>query len=71
MRTKQDVLAVVCLLFPIIAAMGVLALARAPAGAVGQAPAVAPTWTQVGSAPMRGDYKAFWNVGGGDVVTSQ
>ena len=26
-----------------------------------------PTWAQVRSVPMRGDFKAFWNVGGGDV----
>jgi hypothetical protein len=29
---------------------------------------VIPTWAQVRSVPMRGDFRAFWNVGGGDVV---
>ena len=32
-----------------------------------QASPVLPTWAQVRSVPMRGDFKAFWNVGGGDV----
>ena len=27
-----------------------------------------PTWTQVRAVPMQGDWRIFWNVGGGDVA---
>ncbi len=49
-------------------AMWVLPAAAAdPPDVSGQANPVCPTWAQVRSVPMRGDFKAFWNVGGGDV----
>lgn len=31
-----------------------------------QSPPVLPTWAKVRSVPMHGDFRAFWNVGGGD-----
>jgi len=36
-------------------------------GAYEETLTAAPTWAQVRSVPMQGYWKAFWNVGGGDV----
>jgi hypothetical protein len=38
-----------------------------PPGVPPPASPALPTWAQVRSVPMHGDFKAFWNVGGGDV----
>ena len=67
MRTKRRILAVVALSLSVTATMGVAGLAADAPGAVGQSPGAAPTWAQVRSVPMQGNFKAFWNVGGGDV----
>lgn len=36
-------------------------------GGTSPAPPPAPAWTQVRAVALRGDWKVFWNVGGGDV----
>ena len=36
-------------------------------GILHQAPPRPPSWTQIRPVPMQGDWKVFWNVGGGDV----
>ena len=43
------------------------ALAAQPPAVPHRASSSPPTWTEVRQLPMRGDLKAFWNVGGGDV----
>ncbi len=58
---------IVALFVSNVATGGAATLAGETSGAVGQAPTAAPTWGQIRSVPMRGDLKAFWNVGGGDV----
>ncbi len=67
MRTKQHVFAVLGLLLSVMFVWDAAALAGDRSGAVNPTPSVAPTWGQIRSVPMRGDLKAFWNVGGGDV----
>lgn len=59
MRKRQHIVAVAGLALSIISAMGVVTVA-------GEAPGVAATWGQVRPVHMQGDWRVFWNVGGGD-----
>lgn len=66
MRTIRHILAVAGLTLLAMAAMGMATLAGEPAGEVVEAPGIVPTWDQVRPVHMQGDWKVFWNVGGGD-----
>ncbi len=66
MRTNQQFLAVAGAAFLVFAGLTLPTLAGEPVGEVEQTPAVAPTWHEVRPVHMQGDWKIFWNVGGGD-----
>lgn len=64
MRTTLCVLAQ----YMLVAGWGALGAAAPPADPAVQPPDVsAPAWAQIRAVPMGGDWKLFWNVGGGDV----
>ena len=62
MRARQRVL-VLGLFFCVAAARGAVVWAAQ----TGPVPTVARPWSQIRCVPMQGDWKVFWNVGGGDV----
>jgi hypothetical protein len=67
MRVRHFLLVVLILSISAVAVLDTPALAAEPSAAAQKSSASPPSWEQLRTAPMQGDLKAFWNVGGGDM----